>query len=233
MTVYAYGVRSTVGTEEHLDLRLGVKCVERQAGLGIGDDVEHVGVISSLLVESVGAGLVLIDAGILDLDGLHEFAIGRSGLTTPYVSVSAVLGAAVGLRKGRHLGVRLFVEKLPEGVYNKFFVPVIQAVMFGFFLVVVDQGIGFCQRGAFQVSPAMDLPMFWVYLSIPVGGSLMALNVASDFLQDRFPTFEGSNANIASAVMENIGDIQKKTDAPVEIFDPIHNPEPEDKEREP
>lgn len=145
----------------------------------------------------------------------------------------AMLGAAVGLRKGRHLGVRLFVEKLPEGVYNKFFVPVIQAVMFGFFLVVVDQGIGFCQRGAFQVSPAMDLPMFWVYLSIPVGGSLMALNVASDFLQDRFPTFEGSNANIASAVMENIGDIQKKTDAPVEIFDPIHNPEPEDKEREP
>ncbi len=140
----------------------------------------------------------------------------------------AMLGSAVGLRQGRHLGVRLLVEKLPSGFYNRYFVPVIQLVMLSFFLMIVVEGIGFCERGAYQVSPAMDLPMFYVYLSIPIGGALMALNVVSDMLQDRFPTQEGSDANIAATVIENVKEIDAAKDAPVEIFDPLNNPKPDE-----
>lgn len=120
----------------------------------------------------------------------------------------AMLGSAVALRKGRHLGVRLFVEKLPAGVYDRYVAPFVQIVMLAFFLMVTIKGYDFALRGFRQVSPSMFLPMFYPYFCLPAGGALMALNVISDMLQDRFPTQEGSTANIASSVGEDMDEIR-------------------------
>lgn len=140
----------------------------------------------------------------------------------------AMLGSAVALRQGRHLGVRVLVDRLPHGVYDKWLAPLIQLVMLAFFLLVVVKGWQFAMRGAYQVSPALMTPMMYPYLCLPVGGALMALSVIADMLQDRFPTEAGSNASIATSVMEDMGEIAAKTEAPAEVFDPLSNPKNHD-----
>lgn len=51
----------------------------------------------------------------------------------------------------------------------------------------------------------------------------MALSMIADMLQDRFPTSAGSNASIASTVMEDISEVaatcENSQEAPV--FDPL------------
>ena len=136
----------------------------------------------------------------------------------------AMLGSSVALRQGRHLGVRVLVERLPAGFYDKWLAPLIQFVMLAFFVMVMVKGWQFAMRGAYQVSPALMLPMMYPYLCLPVGGALMALSVIADMLQDRFPTEAGSNASIASTVMEDLGEIAAETEKAVEIFDPLSKP---------
>ena len=134
----------------------------------------------------------------------------------------AMLGSAVALRQGRHLGVRVIVDRLPDGLYDKYLAPVIQLVMLAFFVMVMVKVWSFAMRGAAQHSPAMDLPMIYPYLALPVGGALMALNVISDMLQDRFPTNAGSDAQIASTVMENLAEVAADCEKEAEIFDPLN-----------
>lgn len=141
----------------------------------------------------------------------------------------AMLGSAVALRQGRHLGVRILVERLPAGLYDKYLAPIIQLAMLAFFLLIVIKGWAFAMRGMLQVSPALQLPMVYPYLCLPVGGALMALTTVADMLQDRFPTSAGSNASIASTVMENMAEVaatcENAQNAPV--FDPLKdNSEP-------
>ena len=140
----------------------------------------------------------------------------------------AMLGSAVALRQGRHLGVRVLVDRLPHGVYDKWLAPLIQLVMLAFFLLVVVKGWNFAMRGAYQVSPALMTPMMYPYLCLPVGGALMALSVIADMLQDRFPTEAGSNASIATTVMEDMGEIAAQTENAAEVFDPLSNPKKDD-----
>ncbi len=134
----------------------------------------------------------------------------------------AMLGSAVALRQGRHLGVRVIVDRLPDGFYDKFLAPLIHLVMLAFFIMITVKGYSFALRGFAQTSPAMDLPMFYPYFAIPVGGALMALNVISDILQDRFPTSAGSTAQIASTVMENLAEVAAECEKEKDIFDPLN-----------
>ncbi len=134
----------------------------------------------------------------------------------------AMLGSAVALRQGRHLGVRVIVDRLPDGFYDKFLAPLIHLVMLSFFIMVTVKGYSFAVRGMAQTSPAMNLPMFYPYLAIPVGGALMALSVIADLLQDRFPTSAGSNSQIAATVMEDIAEVAAECEKEKDIFDPLN-----------
>lgn len=136
----------------------------------------------------------------------------------------AMLGSAVALRQGRHLGVRVLVDRLPAGIYDKYLAPIIQLVMLSFFIMLTIKGWTFAMRGAGQLSPSLEIPMMYPYLCLPVGGMLMALNVFSDMLQDHFPTAEGSNASIATAVMENLTEVTAEFEQKSEVFDPLNSP---------
>ena len=124
-----------------------------------------------------------------------------------------MLGAVVALRKGRHIGVRVLVERLPGRAYD-YVVPLVQAAMIVFFGVLVQEGINLAVFNADQLSPAMEIPMWIPYLSIPAGSAMMILDVLGDMLQDRWPTDQGSDANIAAAVLA--GDVVPDACAPDE-----------------
>lgn len=116
----------------------------------------------------------------------------------------AMLGCVVALRWGRHLGVRVVVDRLPSGVYDQYIAPCIQVIMMLFFGLITVQGWDLALRNSGQLSPALEVSMLYPYLAVPVGGALMWLVVFADFLHDRFPTEAGSSASIASAVLEEL-----------------------------
>jgi TRAP-type C4-dicarboxylate transport system permease small subunit len=86
------------------------------------------------------------------------------------------LGAGYAMGKGKHIGVTMFVEKLPGGVRRKV-IFVAEAVIMLFLAAVTVQGVKLIVSLWVQTSPAMDLPMWLPYLAIPVGAVYMFLHL--------------------------------------------------------
>ena len=99
----------------------------------------------------------------------------------------AKFGAAYGVRTGIHVGVDVLVNNLPEKLRLRF-------IMFGllagaFFTAVIGSfGVRFVWTLAHtdQTSPDLEMPMWIVYLAIPLGSYLMSfrfLQVAWTFMR--------------------------------------------------
>jgi C4-dicarboxylate transporter DctQ subunit len=97
----------------------------------------------------------------------------------------AKFGAAYGVRTGIHVGVDVLINRMPERTRAKF-------VFFGLFSgalftgIVGSLGADFVWKIAHtdQVSPDLDVPMWIVFLAIPLGSYLMCfrfLQVAWSF----------------------------------------------------
>jgi TRAP-type C4-dicarboxylate transport system permease small subunit len=113
----------------------------------------------------------------------------------------AMLGSVVALRWGRHIGVRVLVEKIPGQGYDRFIVPLVQLGMIVFLALLTHQGVNLAVLNMYQRSPAMEIPMLIPYMAIPVGSLMMIIDIAADMFHDRFPTPAGSNANIATPAL--------------------------------
>lgn len=82
------------------------------------------------------------------------------------------MAAAIGVREGIHIGITIFVDLLPGK-----FVPLAHIVVNLAILVfagfMVYYGWQNVKMADGQPSPALGIPMSWVYLSIPVMGAMM------------------------------------------------------------
>lgn len=94
-----------------------------------------------------------------------------------YVMVWAVfIGASMGAKSGAHIGVEAFVKVLPDGwkkplvIVSAAFSVLFCAVVFALSAKVV---VNIFSSG--QVSPAMEIPMYWAYAAVPVGILLMGV----------------------------------------------------------
>jgi TRAP-type C4-dicarboxylate transport system permease small subunit len=112
-----------------------------------------------------------------------------------------MLGSAVALRYGRHIGVTVLVERMPQQVY-RYVIMGIQLVMIGFLVIVAKEGITLAVFNFSQRSPALEIPMFYPYIAIPVGAALMILELCADLLHEFFPTPAGAHRTIISRVLE-------------------------------
>ena len=112
------------------------------------------------------------------------------------------LGAVVALRQGRHIGVRVLVERLPDQSYNKFIVPLVQLVIGVFLVILFWQGVGLSLANYDQLSPALEIPMLFPYAAVPIGALLMIISIVADILEDRWPTPAGSHANLAASTLD-------------------------------
>ncbi len=150
-----------------------------------------------LIATLMGAATVLIFVSVL-----HRYA---SGYSIPYVqdwllSINlswaqeltiymfvwmAKFGAAYGVRTGIHVGVDVLINRLSKPWYTKF-------VIFGLLSGALFTGIVGWLGGNFvwdiahtdQTSADLEVPMWIVYLAIPLGSSLMCyrfLQVAWSF----------------------------------------------------
>jgi C4-dicarboxylate transporter DctQ subunit len=99
----------------------------------------------------------------------------------------AKFGAAYGVRQGIHVGVDVLVRKLPEGPRRSM---TLLALLAGalFTGIVATLGANFVWRMAHteQTSADLEVPMWIVYLCVPLGSSLMSfrfLQVAWNFMK--------------------------------------------------
>ncbi len=131
-------------------------------------------------------GLVTVVVAVLVLDVLWQvftrFILNDPSTWTEELAVFmliwvSLLGAAVALNRGAHLGIDYFVGKLPYKVRLSTEVVVFFCVAaFSFFVMIlggVDLVSSNLELG--QVSPALHVKMGYVYLAVPISGFFLTL----------------------------------------------------------
>ena len=84
------------------------------------------------------------------------------------------LGAAYGLRQGAHIAVVFLYNFF--GLRTRFGLTLfIHLTVVGFFMVCCLAGFEIAAAQWNQISPGLQLPMTWAYLSVPVGFAIMTL----------------------------------------------------------
>ena len=93
----------------------------------------------------------------------------------------ALLSASVLYKRKGHLGIGLFVKKLPEGAQDKISIAIIYIFLL-LNLVVTYQGFSILSDVHDQLTPALRIPVSVPYASVPVSFLLMAVYGISDIL---------------------------------------------------
>lgn len=131
-------------------------------------------------------GLVMVVVAVLVLDVLWQvftrFVLNNPSSWTEELAVFmliwvSLLGAAVALGRGAHLGIDYFVGKLPERMRVATEVFVFFCVAAFSFLVMVVGGIDLVSSMLLlgQPSPALGVQMGHVYLAVPISGFFLTL----------------------------------------------------------
>ena len=86
------------------------------------------------------------------------------------------LGAAVAFQYGAHIGVEAFVERLPAKL-RSIFIVITMLICLSFFILLIVYGYQLANGAFVQTSPALQIPMGYIYYIIPISGVLMCLNL--------------------------------------------------------
>lgn len=93
-----------------------------------------------------------------------------------------MLGSATMMRKGGHLAIDLVTASLPAKVKRVTDVIVFISIIV-FFGIVCYQGVLVTVNAASQTSPALNMPMSYVYAAIPVGSGLILMETVIRFIR--------------------------------------------------
>ncbi|SDI40319.1 TRAP-type C4-dicarboxylate transport system, small permease component [Alteribacillus persepolensis] len=88
------------------------------------------------------------------------------------------LGASIAFKTGSHVGIDFFVQKFRPSVYKGILVAAFLATA-AFLLILFVQGIHIVSQAMVQQSSALQVPMGYVYLVIPVSALFMIINLAA------------------------------------------------------
>ena len=91
----------------------------------------------------------------------------------------ALLGASVLFRQGGHIAITYFISKLSFLRYILIFHAILSAALF---VLLIYYGIDYAAFGFKCISPASGIRRFWPYLSIPVGGGFLLVQVFTRFI---------------------------------------------------
>lgn len=87
------------------------------------------------------------------------------------------VGAGISYTRGQFLGVRMVVEKLPQGMRRA--VDVLSAICILIFLgIIIWYGSAFSWGTRRQTAVALSISMFWIHISVVIGALLLAIHVA-------------------------------------------------------
>jgi TRAP-type C4-dicarboxylate transport system permease small subunit len=95
------------------------------------------------------------------------------------------LGGAIGLSRGVHLGVDLLVNAMPAPVRRGIDI-LTNVLIAAFAATVIYASLPVLNMNVFQRSPALGVPMTYIYMAIPISMGLIFLICAERVLQFLF-----------------------------------------------
>lgn len=137
----------------------------------------------SNIVDRAMVGMVfLIMAGLVIVTTLQVvFRVAFNALTwseemSRYLLVwGTFFGATLAYKRGNHIAVTFVIDFFPTK-FRVWFNILTYLLSLAFCYIVVQQGLSMIQMQVFQVSPALQLPMKYVYWSIPVSFGIMIIH---------------------------------------------------------
>jgi C4-dicarboxylate transporter DctQ subunit len=85
------------------------------------------------------------------------------------------LGASVGISRNRHIGFDIFVSRLPSMI-RKLTILAGRIIILFFLVMMTIYGVTFAFAVGFSSkAPMLPIPMFYLFLAVPVGGVFMTL----------------------------------------------------------
>jgi TRAP-type transport system small permease protein len=103
-------------------------------------------------------------------------------LTCFLLVYASLVGAAVAFKRGSHIAVTFIVQRLPAGI-QKASAVLVHLLGIGFFAVIAFYGVLLMKTESHQTSPAMMIPMVWVYMIFPVLGGIIILHLLTALSQ--------------------------------------------------
>ena len=88
---------------------------------------------------------------------------------------SSLLGSAVAVKRGQHIAVTIFMERLPPRLRRRLSIIALLSVA-AILTIILWGGIQLVAITRAQISPALRIPMSVPYLAVPVGAALMLLH---------------------------------------------------------
>jgi C4-dicarboxylate transporter DctQ subunit len=95
------------------------------------------------------------------------------------------IGSAIAVRNRLHVSLDMFVSHLPRRL-QKVCLLISYVSMAIFTAVLIYGGYRFVVRGSQQISAAMQIPMVYVYIVLPVGGGLIFFYLLKGLYEDVF-----------------------------------------------
>ena len=94
------------------------------------------------------------------------------------------LGASVGISKNRHIGFDILVTRLPLLIRKS--IVIAGRIIILFFLVMMTvYGVSFAFAVGFSSNaPMLPIPMFYLFLAVPIGGVFMTLQATIRLVLD-------------------------------------------------
>ncbi len=145
------------------------------------------------ILDRVEAGLVTVLLGgmtvVVFLQVFFRFVV-RGSLPwseelARYLMVWAVfIGASIGAREGAHIGVQAVVNFLPASLKRAaILISGLLSVAFSLIIMVLAFKVVAVLMKTGQKSPAMEIPMYWAYMAVPVGCTLMGIRFFQAMLE--------------------------------------------------
>lgn len=94
-----------------------------------------------------------------------------------------LLGASICIKRGSHAVVTVLIDHLPGSIRWLAVILIDLLVLFGAFLMIT-QGVKVVSATMMQPSPAMHVPMGYIYLAVPVSGIAIFIHKLRDLLAD-------------------------------------------------
>lgn len=112
--------------------------------------------------------------------------------------VMAGSGAAV--RENKHMSISAIIDVTKSKKFHfivNMFVLVV-SLAFSMFLVYSGVQLVASMISNGQVSPAMEIPLWWIYISIPIGGVLMTIRFIQSFIK-QINEYKSGSQEVANA----------------------------------
>jgi TRAP-type C4-dicarboxylate transport system permease small subunit len=140
-------------------------------------------------VAALGVALLVVWAQVFARYVLNDSLVWAEELTRFALAWSTMVGAAAAYRLGEHIGVTMVIERL-RGRWRALVIRAVHLLVFAFALLLAWEGWLFALRNFArgQLTAAMQVPIAWAHLAVPVGAALIAIAAAEALWRGTPPT---------------------------------------------